>query len=134
MVDIALETDTIEIEEVTILPWRNYSEFIKDITKERPVDPIRENMNDNLASIYVAVTNQTGGRISSEAAYRYSMEQNFSNMATRNMYPVNNLLNPFAWTKFFSEVKKGLLKNHSFTRPQPAKPLKKKKKQKTEKK
>lgn len=127
MVDIALETDTIEIEEVTILPWRNYSEFIQDITKERPVDPIRENMNDNLASIYVAVTNQTGGRISSASAYRYAMEQNFSNMATRNMYPVNNLLNPFAWTKFFSEVKKGLLKNHSFTRPQPAKPLKKKK-------
>lgn len=134
MVDILLETDTIAIEEVTILPWKNYSEFIKEMTKEQPVDPIIENMNENLASIYVAVTNQTGVSISPEAGYRYAMEQNFSNMATRNMYPVNNLLNPFAWTKFLSEVKKGLLKNHSFTRPQPAKPIKKKKKTSSNKK
>jgi hypothetical protein len=127
MVDIVLEIDTIPIDEVTILPWRNYNEFIKDMTKEMPVDPIIENMNENLASIYVAVSNQTGVRISPEAGYRYAMEQNFSNMATRNQYPVNNLLNPFAWTKFLSEVRKGLLKNHTFTKPQPAKPLKKKK-------
>lgn len=127
MVDIVLEIDTIVIEEVAILPWRNYNEFIKDMTKEKPVDPLIENMNENLASIYVSISNQTGVRSSPEAGYRYAMEQNFSNMATRNMYPVNNLLNPFAWTKFFSEVKKGLLKNHSFTKPQPAKVIKKKK-------
>ena len=128
MVDIVLETDTIAIDEVTILPWKNYSEFIKEMTKEQPVDPIIENMNENLASIYVAVANQTGVRITPETGYRYAMEQNFSNMATRNMYPVNNLLNPFAWTKFLSEVRKGLLKNHSYTKPQQAKPVKKKKK------
>ena len=53
-----LEIDTIQIEEVTILPWKTYNEFIKDITKERPVDPIIENMNDNIASIYVAIANE----------------------------------------------------------------------------
>jgi len=127
MVDIVLEPDTIAIEGVTILPWKNYSEFIKEMTKEQPVDPIIEYMNENLASIYVAVTNQTGVRITPETGYRYAMEQNFSSMATRNMYPVNNLLNPFAWTKFLSEVKKGLLKNHTYTKPQQAKPIKKKK-------
>jgi hypothetical protein len=56
------------------------------------------------------------------------MEQNFSSMATRNQYPVNNLLNPFAWAKFFSEVKKGLLRNQTSTKPTPAKVIKKKKK------
>lgn len=128
MVDIVLETDTITIEEVTILPWRTYNEFIKEMTKERPADPIIENMNENLASIYVAVTNQTGVRVSPEAGYRYAMEQNFTNMATRNQYPINNLLNPFAWAKFFSEVKKGLLRNQTTNKPTPAKPIKKKKK------
>jgi len=129
MVDIMLEPDTIAIEEITILPWRNYEEFIKDITKEKPADPIVENMNENLASIYVAITNQSNLNISPEAGYRYSMEQNFSTMSTRNQFPVNNLLNPFAWSKFISEVKKGLLKNQTYKRPQQAKVIKKKKKQ-----
>jgi hypothetical protein len=127
-VDIVLEADTIHISEVTILPWKNYSEFLKDMTKERPVDPIIQNMNENIASIYVAVQNQTGVRISPETGYRYAMEQNFSSMATRGQYPVNNLLNPFAWAKFVNGVKKGLFKNHSFKKPEPAKVLKKKKK------
>jgi hypothetical protein len=127
-VDIELEADTIHIAEVTILPWRNYNEFLKDMTKERPTDPIIENMNENIASIYVAVSNQSGIRISPEAGYRYAMEQNFTSMASRNQYPVNNLLNPFAWAKFVTEVKKGLLKNHTFKKPEPANVVKKKKK------
>lgn len=128
MVDIILEADTIPIDEVTILPWHNYNEFISDMIKEKPVDPIIENMNENLASIYVAITNQTNMTISPEAGYRYAMEQNFSSMATRNQYPINNLLNPFAWSKFISGVKNGLLRNHSFTKPTQAKVIKKKKK------
>lgn len=127
MVDIMLEADTISIAEVTILPWRTYNEFIKEMTKERPVDPIVENMNENLASIYIAVTNQTGIRTTPEAGYRYAMEQNFSNMATRNQFPVNNILNPYAWAKFFSEVRKGLLRNQTTKKPTPAKVIKKKK-------
>jgi len=124
-VDIVIDIDTISIAEITILPWKSYNEFIKDITKERPVDPIIENMNNNLASIYVAVANQTGVRISPEAGYRYAMEQNFSAMSTRNQYPVNNLLNPFAWAKFISGVKNGLFKNQKFNKPVNAKVRKK---------
>ena len=128
MADIVLEIDTVQIEPVTILPWKNYSEFIKDITAEKPVDPIIENMNENMASIYVAINNQVGVRISPETGYRYAMEQNFNKMATRGQFPGNNLLNPFAWSKFVRGVKNGLLKNHSFKKPEPAKVAKKKKK------
>jgi hypothetical protein len=124
-VDIVLDVDTIQIEEITILPWKSYNDFIKDITKEKPVDPIIENMNDNLASIYVAMSNQTGVRISPEAGYKYAMEQNFSAMATKNQYPVNNLLNPFAWAKFINGVKNGLFKNQKFNKPVNAKVRKK---------
>ena len=72
-VDIALEVDTIQIKEVNVLPWKNYSDFIKDITRERPVDPIIQNMNDNIASIYVAIANPSSNRVSPEAGYRYSI-------------------------------------------------------------
>jgi hypothetical protein len=129
-VDIILEVDTISIQEVTILPWKTYNDFLKDMTREKPVDPLIENMNDNLASIYVAMSNQVGVRVSPEAGYRYAMEQNFNAMATRNQYPVNNLLNPFAWAKFVNGVKHGLFKNQKFTTPTEAKVRKKTKKQK----
>lgn len=132
-VDIMLDVDTINIQEVTIMPWKTYNEFLKDITKERPVDPIIENMNENIASIYVAIANQTGVMVSPEAGYRYAMEQNFSAMSTRNQYPVNNLLNPFAWAKFINGVKNGMLKNQKVNKPVKAKVMKKKTKTSSEK-
>ena len=130
MVDIALELDTIPIEEVTILPWKTYNEFIQDMTQERPVDQTVVNMNENLASIYVAVSNEVGVTITPEAGYRYAMEQNFNAMATRYQYPVNNLLNPFAWAKFIDGIKNGLLKNKSDRKTKPARVIRKKRKNK----
>jgi hypothetical protein len=127
-VDIILETDTINIADVTIMPWKTYNDFIKDMTKEKPVDPIIENMNENIASIYVAMSNQTGIRISPEAGFKYAMEQNFVALATKNQYPINNLLNPFAWAKFINGVKHGLFKNQKFNKPVNAKVRKKIKK------
>jgi hypothetical protein len=124
-VDIILEADTIQIKEVNIMPWKNYSEFIKDMTKPTPVDPIIENMNDNLASIYVAASNTSGLKSSAEAGYRYAMAQNFNAMATRGQYPVNNLLNPFAWSKFIKGIKNGLFKSQKFNKPTNAKVRKK---------
>jgi hypothetical protein len=133
-VDIVLEVDTIKIDEVAIFPWKSYNEFIKDITKEKPIDPIIENMNDNIASIYVAIANQSNIQVSPEAGYRYAMEQNFNAVATRQQYPVNNLLNPLAWAKFINGIKTGLFKNQKFEKPTEAKVLKKKVKKPQQKK
>jgi hypothetical protein len=124
-VDIILEIDTIQIKEVNVLPWKNYSEFIKDVTKVKPNDPIIDNMNDNIASIYVAIANQSNYKITPEAGYKYAMEQNFGAMATRGQYPINNLLNPFAWSKFIKGIKNGLFKNQKFNKPEKAKVRKK---------
>jgi hypothetical protein len=129
-VDIDLEIDTIPIDEITILPWKSYNDFIKDMTKEHPVDPIIQNMNDNIASIYVAIANQNNVKISPEAGYKYAMEQNFMTMSTKNQYPVNNLLNPFAWAKFIKGIQHGLFKNQRFDKPEVAKVRKKIKKPK----
>jgi hypothetical protein len=132
-VDIILDIDTITIQEVTILPWKTYNDFLKDMTREKPVDPLIENMNDNLASIYVAMSNQVGVRVTPEAGYRYAMNQNFNAMATHEQYPVNNLLNPFAWAKFVDGIKHGLFKNQKFNKPTEAKVRKKSKNKKTQK-
>jgi len=125
-VDIRLEFDTVRIEGVNILPWRTYSEFIRDITQDKPLDPIIENMNDNLASIYVALQNDLGLKISPEAGYHYVVQQDFNAHATKNQFPVNNLLNPWAWSKFLQGVKNGLFKNQKFEKPTEPKKVKKK--------
>ena len=127
-VDIRLEFDTVQIDGVNILPWRTYSEFIRDVTQEKPLDPIIENMNENLASIYVALQYETGLRVSPEAGYKYVMEQNFNALATKNQFPVNNLMNPWAWSKFIQGMKNGLLKNQKFDKPEKPRVKKKMKK------
>lgn len=128
-IDVVLYTDTIPIEDVTILPWKTYDEFRRDVTQPRQVDPVIENMNENLASVYASISSSSGVTITPEAGFRYAMEQNFNAMATRNQYPVNNLLNPFAWSKFLKGIRNGLLRNQKDERPanNKARPKKKKK-------
>jgi hypothetical protein len=109
--DVTLRLDTIPIENVVVMPWKTYSEFIKDMTKTTPVPPEIENMNRNIESVADAVANTKNVRITPEAGYRYAMQQNFNMSATRNQYPVNNLLNPFAWAKFINGIKNGLFRN-----------------------
>lgn len=124
-VDIVLSLDTLPIEQVVIMPWKNYSDFIKDMTTPVPVNPEIEYMNDNIASIEAAVSNEVDVMITPEAGYRYVMQQNFNQMAYRGQIPPNNLLNPFAWGKFINGVKNGLFKNQKFDKPAKLKKIKK---------
>ena len=126
--DVALSLDTIPIENVVVMPWKSYSDFIKDMSTPPPLEPEIENMNKNIASISDAVSNTRGMTITPEAGYRYAMQQNFNMAATRNQYPINNLLNPFAWAKFINGLKNGLLKNQQIERPVRTKETKQKKK------
>jgi hypothetical protein len=126
--DIVLYPDTIPIADVIILPWKTYAEFIKAMTEEHPEKPEIKNMYENIESIYISLANTSGVKISPEAGYRYAMQQNANMLITRNQYPVNNLLNPFAWSKFFNGVKNGLFKNQKFNKPLKAKTKIKKKK------
>lgn len=126
--DVVLSNDTIPIENVVVMPWKSYNEFIKDMTKPSPVSPEIENMNRNIASVAEAVSNTRGVRITPEAGYRYAMQQSFNNTAIKTQGPVNNLLNPFAWAKFINGVKNGLFKNQPVEKQNKNKNKKKKKK------
>jgi hypothetical protein len=97
------------------------------MTTPLPVAPEIENMNKNIASVQSAISNNAGVRISPEAGYRYAMQQNFNNMATRGQYPINNLLNPFRWAKFINGMKNGLLRNQHIDKPAKLKGKKKNK-------
>ncbi len=125
--DIVLSMDTIPIENVVVMPWKSYNEFIKDMTSPSPINPEIENMNKNIASVKSAISNTVDVRITPEAGYRYAMQQNFNMTSTRNQYPSNNLLNPLAWSKFINGLKGGLLKNDRIDRSAKARNKTKKK-------
>jgi len=128
--DVKLSLDTIPIDNVVVMPWKSYSEFIKDMSTPSPLGPEIENMNRNLATIEEAISNTVDVKITPEAGYRYAMQQQFRNNITRGQYPINNLLNPFAWSKFINGLQNGLLKNQD-AQEKPAKvKLKKPKKMK----
>jgi len=128
--DVKLSLDTIPIDNVVVMPWKSYSEFIKDMSTPSPLGPEIENMNRNLATIEEAISNTVDVKITPEAGYRYAMQQQFRNNITRGQYPINNLLNPFAWSKFINGLQNGLLKNQDAPEKPAKVKLKKPKKRK----
>jgi hypothetical protein len=131
--DITLSNDTIAIKDVFILPWKNYEEFKREVLAERPVKQEILNMYENLASIQQSINSTASYRSSPEAGFRMAMQQNANALYSRGQSPYNNLLNPFAWAKFFSGLKNGLLKNQKSTaQPSTKAKVKKKKSVKVE--
>lgn len=106
--DIIMERDTIMLEEVRVFPWATYEEFKEAfLSLELP-----ENDYDfalkNLAIIKAQI--ERNDMPSPGVAYRQVMErQNLQNY-TYGQYPINNLLNPIAWARFFDALKRGKLK------------------------
>jgi hypothetical protein len=115
--DVTLLNDTIIIKDVFILPWKNYDEFKREVLAEKPIKPEIINMYDNIASIQASISSTYSYKVTSEAGYRYAMQQSANAIMARNQSPANYLLNPFAWAKFISGIKNGLLKNQKSNKP-----------------
>jgi hypothetical protein len=124
--DLSLVSDTISIEGINIFPWRNYAEFKREVLANQPVmKPEIRNMYANLSNIHNTIANNPSYAVTPEAGYRMAMNQHVDRYVVNQQYPVNNLLNPIAWAKFFSGVKSGLLKNQKTDQPVKAKKAKK---------
>lgn len=109
-IDIEMLMDTINIGSVLVLPWKTYGEFVNAVIEYSPPEAEKiKAMEYNLALIERQIYSNM--RVSPEMGYRYAMNQETNRVMTANQTPVNNLLNPFAWSKFISGLKNGLLKN-----------------------
>ena len=109
-VDLLMETDTINIGPVLVLPWKTYEEFKRAVVEYIPPEAEKiKNMERNLALIEQQIYYDT--KASPESGYRMAMQRESERIMTRNQTPVNNLFNPIAWARFLKEIKNGLLKN-----------------------
>ncbi|HLO58908.1 MAG TPA: carboxypeptidase-like regulatory domain-containing protein [Bacteroidales bacterium] len=103
--DIILRVDTLAIREARIYPWKSYEEFREAfVNLNLPTDDM-ERARRNIALIRTQII--MDHEPSARANFRYIMEQQYQQTFIQGQNPSYQLLNPFAWAKFFKALKRG---------------------------
>lgn len=107
--EIILQVDTLAIEEAKIYPWKTYEEF-RDafVNLTLPTDDM-ERARRNIALIRTQII--MDHEPSARANFRNVMEQQYQQTFIQGQFPSYQLLNPFAWAKFFKALKRGDFKS-----------------------
>jgi hypothetical protein len=103
-----IPADTLQLKEVTIYPWPSREEFANAFTNMRPYDDAIRKAQQELSGESLAFA---AARIQTDPslAYGNSVNKRYSQLYSSNQVPVNNLLNPYAWSKFLKDWKSGKL-------------------------
>ncbi|MBM3456358.1 MAG: hypothetical protein FJX80_14680 [Bacteroidetes bacterium] len=104
-----MEIDTINLPEVTLYPWPTKEQFDAYIVNMEPYDDAirraqRELSGESLA--IVAAKLDADGSL----AYGNAYNERMSKLYTNGQLPVNNLFNPYSWSKLIQDWKQGKLK------------------------
>jgi hypothetical protein len=101
--------DTILLPEVEVYPWPSREDFARAFVEMEPYDDAlrkaqRQLSGESLA--FAAARIPTDGGLS----YNWETQQQQTRLYTMGQTPMNNLLNPAAWSKFVESWRKGELK------------------------
>lgn len=101
--------DTILLPEVEVYPWPSREDFARAFVEMEPYDDAlrkaqRQLSGESLA--FAAARIPTDGGLS----YNWETQQQQTRLYTMGQTPMNNLLNPAAWSKFIDSWRKGELK------------------------
>jgi hypothetical protein len=105
-----METDTIWIEEVVILPWKTYEEF-RDafLSLELPDNDLkRAYRNIALIKKQMYYPNENPDP---ELNYQYKLKEQYNQLYTKGQIPYYSIFNPLAWVEFFKYIEEGRFKN-----------------------
>ncbi|OFY53504.1 MAG: hypothetical protein A2Y87_02345, partial [Bacteroidetes bacterium RBG_13_46_8] len=103
--DVILEIDTLLIDAVEIYPWKSYEEFKEAfVNLKLPTDDMeRARRNIALLRTQIILDHDPDGY----ANFKNIMEQQYRQTYSQNMNQSWQILNPFAWAKFFEALKRG---------------------------
>lgn len=108
-IEIILQIDTLVIAEARIYPWKTYDDFKEAfVNLKLPTDDM-EKARRNIALIRTQII--MDHEPSARANFQYIMEQQYQQTFTQGQGPSYQLLNPFAWAKFFKALKRGDFKS-----------------------
>jgi hypothetical protein len=103
--DIVLRMDTLAIAEAQIYPWKTYDDFREAfVNLKLPTDDM-ERARRNIALIRTQII--MDHEPSARANFQYIMEKQYQQTFTQGQFPSYQILNPFAWAKFFKALKHG---------------------------
>lgn len=103
-----MERDTTALKTVTVYPWPAREEFRDAFLSLNLHDVNMERAKRNLA-LAQQKARIAGIPMDGEANYMYAMQEENNKLYYGGELPLNNLLNPFAWSKFIKALKSGSL-------------------------
>jgi hypothetical protein len=108
-----LQTDTLSLQEVKIIAWKNYKEFVQEFVNIKLPDDdiVRAEKNFELLELQMIV-NEDEIPAAPGAAYNLSMQQNYSQLYWKGQTQPMQIFNVFAWQQFFDYLKKGKFKRN----------------------
>jgi hypothetical protein len=104
-IEAILQIDTLVIAEARIYPWKTYEEFKEAfVNLKLPTDDMdKARRNIALLRTQIIMDHEPSAR----ANFQHIMEQQYQQTFTQGQLPSYQLLNPFAWAKFFQALKRG---------------------------
>jgi len=104
-----LQADTVELPMVTIYPWPSRENFAREFLEMEPYSDAYRRAQKQISGESLAFA---AARLNDNASLAYGsiLNQQYTRIYTNGQMPVNNLLNPYAWSKFIDDWKKGNLK------------------------
>jgi hypothetical protein len=104
-----LKEDTNFLPQVTIYPWPSKENFAKAFVEMEPYSDAFQKAKQQLSGESLAFA---AAKLQSDASLSYGTTQSqmYTQLYAHGQQPVNNLFNPYAWSKFITEWKNGNLK------------------------
>ena len=104
-----MEIDTINLKQVDLHPWPSKEQFDSYIINMEPYDDAIRRAQKELSGESLAVV---AARLDADASLAYGNDYNtrMSKLYTNGQLPVNNLFNPYAWSKLIQDWRSGKLK------------------------
>lgn len=104
--DIFMVSDTFELAEVRIYPWKTYHEFKEAFLALELPDDDQQRAYHNIALIKTQIKMNDFGP-SPNINYREVMKQQYNEMYTAGQYPYYTIFDPMRWARFFESLKRG---------------------------
>jgi len=106
--DIFLVSDTFQLAEVRIYPWKTYQEFKEAFLALDLPDDDEQRAYHNIALIKTQIKmNRHGASASPTIAFRDVMRQEYNQLYTAGQSPYYTIFDPLRWAKFFNSLKRG---------------------------
>ena len=106
--DIFMVSDTFQLAEVRIYPWKTYQQFKEAFLALDLPDDDEQRAYHNIALIKTQIKmNRDGARPSSSIAFREVMRQEYNQLYSAGQTPYYTIFDPMRWAKFFQALKRG---------------------------